>query len=289
MNDVSEYKKLKSEGLLPSPKGVMLSLMRLCEREDVQLHELAQLIQGDPVLAGRVIKIANSAKAYPSRPVASVTADVLILVGIQAIRQLVLSMSLVGANRSGGCQGFDYAGFWQRSFCMGCAAQAIAMHIRVAPPAEMFTCGLLAQVGRLGLASAYPAAYGPLVRDGLSVVDGALRESEREAFGFDHLDLAAWMMEDWRIPALFVEAMLHHESPHLSPLAPSSRQQRIVNVLYLALTIAEDVVAGNEREITMVPAVLKTASVLEISIADLQVAVERTIADWHDWRNVLEL
>lgn len=66
MNDKMDFADIKASGSLPSPKGVMLAVMRLCQREQVSLQELAHAIQADPVLAGRIIKVANVANPNTS-------------------------------------------------------------------------------------------------------------------------------------------------------------------------------------------------------------------------------
>ena len=53
--------ELKACDRLPSPKGVALALMQVCQREDATTQEVAKIVQTDPALSGCVIKQANSA------------------------------------------------------------------------------------------------------------------------------------------------------------------------------------------------------------------------------------
>src|SRR5574343_1355365 len=99
MREVLDFNELKASGTLPSPKGVALRVMQLCQDENLSLKDLAQTIQGDPALAGRIIKIANYVNPNRSRPIAAVTTDTLVLIGIHAVRQVVLGLSLVGNYR----------------------------------------------------------------------------------------------------------------------------------------------------------------------------------------------
>lgn len=288
MNDKMDFADLKASGNLPSPKGVMLAVMRLCQREQVSLQELAHAIQADPVLAGRIIKVANVANPNKHRPIASVTADVLMLVGVQAIRQIVLGLSLVSSYRAGICPGFDYDRFWVRSLATACAAQVLAVRIRSAPPAEMFTCGLLAGIGRLALATAWPQPYADMLRKtaGLPIGDVVLVEEQR--FGFSHPSLAAAMMADWNIPRMFCDAVIFHELPADCPFAPDSRQLRLVHLLHLASCIAGLCIAPADERAAAFPDLIRAASALGLPAAELAEIAAGAFAEWVEWADVLQ-
>ena len=63
---------LKISGALPSPKGVALALLDLCQREDATTTDIARIVQTDPALSGRLIRQANWL-AQRGRSIASVT------------------------------------------------------------------------------------------------------------------------------------------------------------------------------------------------------------------------
>ena len=118
MSELIAFQELKTSNKLPSPQGVMLNVIRLCQREQVALPELVRQIQVDPMLTGRLIKVANVVNPIKSRKIASVSTDVLILVGVHTVRQLALGISLVTTYQSGACAGFNYGQFWSRSLAM---------------------------------------------------------------------------------------------------------------------------------------------------------------------------
>lgn len=284
-----DFNELKATGVLPSPRGVMLAVMRLCQREQASFQELARTVQADPVLAGRIIKIANAMSRNASRPIASVTAETLILVGLQSVRQVALGLSLVTTYRAGGCHAFDYERFWMRSLAMACAAQQIATHVRVAPLAEMFTCGLLAGIGRLGLAAARPAEYAALLDEMDGQPPEALTAAETALFTFNHLSLAAAMMADWNIPRLFSDAVLFHENPHASGLQPDSRQQRLVLVLHAAAQAADFCTAPDEARERMVPAMLALGAPLELDAGQVEDIMNKVLQEWSEWGAMLQI
>jgi HD-like signal output (HDOD) protein len=56
-----KFDELKLTGSLPSPAGVGLRILQLTQSDACDLEEVVRIIQIDPALSGRVIKLANSA------------------------------------------------------------------------------------------------------------------------------------------------------------------------------------------------------------------------------------
>jgi two-component system cell cycle response regulator len=65
---MTQIEQLNISGQLPTPKGVALAVLELSQRENVTLGEIARVVQTDPALSGRLIKLANTASRI-ARPV----------------------------------------------------------------------------------------------------------------------------------------------------------------------------------------------------------------------------
>jgi HD-like signal output (HDOD) protein len=289
MSEIINFDQVKAANSLPSPKGVGLKVMQLCQQEEVSLQDLVKLLQSDPVLAGRIIRIANSLSRNRSRPIASVTKEVLILIGVHAVRQVVLGISLVTSCKDGACMNFDYARFWSHSVAMACAAQALSNVITVAPVAEMFTLGLLANIGRLGLASVRPQAYSALLAQHSSLPPHGLMQAETELFGFSHVSLAVAMLSDWQIPRLFVDAVAFHHAPEESPFADDSRNQRIVRMLHCAAMIADICIADEAVQADLCRRLFESGPSAGIGELAMASVVAQAAEDWIEWGEVLNL
>lgn len=261
--------------------------MQLCQDENLSLKELAQTIQGDPALAGRIIKIANYVNPNRSRAIASVTTDTLILIGIHAVRQVVLGLSLVDNYRDGRCKLFDYEQFWSQSVAMGSAAHAICSVIRVAAPAEMFNCGLMSGVGQLALVTVRPEAYCEILSQGLDSSAKSLQEAQQEHFGLSQREMMVFMLQDWGIPKLFIDALYYHDDPLSSGYAEHSRPLRITYTLQLASLLASACVEEDEVDETLLARIKAFGDLLEIAPEQLDAICEQTRREWRDWCTVL--
>ncbi|MGR9107905.1 MAG: HDOD domain-containing protein [Gammaproteobacteria bacterium] len=154
------FVELKASERLPSPEGIGLKVLELTSRDETSLEHLAELIQADQALSAKILKFANSPMIAPRRPIVSIR-DGVILIGLIAVRNLVLGLSLIGKHQRGSCPGFDYPRYWMRSLAVAVAMGTLAERQRILASEEAFTLGLLANIGQLALATAWPEDYAP--------------------------------------------------------------------------------------------------------------------------------
>ncbi|HZR02860.1 MAG TPA: diguanylate cyclase [Burkholderiales bacterium] len=282
------FDELKTTGKLPSPAGVALAVIDLCRQDNVSVDSISRAVCADPALSGRIIKFANSAANGARRPIVSVP-DAIRMVGISTVRQLVLGFSLLGQYRTGACKVFDYQRFWSRSLGMAISATALARRIRSAPPDEIFTCGLLAGIGRLAIATLYPEAWDKLLSTYAGVTSDEFLLREREQFSTDHNELGAALLEDWHLPKLFVSAVFHHETVDESILAEGSREALLASILRLAAELADLYVARDEDRPGLLPDVVLAAAKLGVDEAALSALTDETVKAWKDWGKLLEV
>ena len=285
--DTTRFHELKATNQLPSPTGVALAILRLTESDKATTTEIARVLQTDPAL----VRPHPQARQQPflgrTHPVSSVREAVTFL-GSRMVRNVALGFSLISQCGQGACRDFDYGGFWSRSLAMGLAAQAVANHFGGVVAGEAFTCGLLAQVGRLALASLYPDAYGRILAEAAGGGPDLLCRLEVEQFATDHNELSAALLDDWGLPAGCVEAARHHE--RLDPSGPVSggRTQALARLLHLAGRMAEVCVAGRERPALALD-LLAGAAAAGIPAVELIDLYDRLVGEWHEWGKLLRV
>lgn len=128
------FEEIKLAGQLPSPKGVALAIMNLCGRDDTTIDDIARLVQTDPALSGRLLRLANTSGGG-HRPIAAVN-EALLRIGMKAVGQLAMGFSLVDQFKEGPCKAFDYRSFWSHSLLMALAARELGRLTRVAAPED---------------------------------------------------------------------------------------------------------------------------------------------------------
>lgn len=192
---------------LPMRAGIAAQILVALEDPDVTPNEVAQIIQTDPSLAARVLRLANSPYFGLNGSVASCTQAIVVL-GFSVIRSLSVSSAAGLFGESG--RGMP-AGFWEHAARVAAGASLVARH-RGLPPGDAFSAGLLHDLGRALLFRHDPVRYQKLEaeygRDTLLSV-----QAEREEYGIDHAEAAAMVLEQWRLPHALVDAVRMHHQP----------------------------------------------------------------------------
>ncbi len=268
---------------LPTPDGVALAIMEAWEDSRTTFYQLSQLVQTDPALSGRVLKLANSA-AFSHRPVASVPAAIM-RVGMQTVGQLAVAFSLINKDDIHNCPAFDHQQYWSRCLLMAVLSRGLGEATQLAPPQDLFACGLLARIGVLGLACVYPEAYSDL----LAMNPPDLTALEKQKFSVDHNELSEAMMLDFCVPNALAEPARYHEAPERSGFDRNARPQKLVLLLHLAYRLSEAAVHGGDA-IEADTAVLDSISArLGLAEGEIERISNDALAEWREWSKLLQL
>ena len=230
------FEELRQSDRFPSPSGVGMQILKITQCDDYSTDEIGHVIMADSALTARLLQLANAAMAGSMNPIATVD-EAIVRLGIRAVRNITLGLSLIPSNRSGACRGFDYDRYWSRSLARAVAAQSIAEHAGVGVPAEMYVLGLLSEVGRLALASVHPERYSELLARTDQHSPGDLVRLERECFEIDHCEVAACMLDEWGLPATFSKALREYE--FLDFESAGGELHTMAEVLHAAQVVAQ--------------------------------------------------
>ena len=288
----TNFDELKNSGLLPSPAGVGLAILRLTQREDFAMGQLARTIQSDPALTGRILKLANAALTGNERGITSVEEAVMQL-PVGSVRSLALGFTLVGAHRSSERSGFDYDAYWSSSLINAVAARLLATERGDVPPATAFTCALLANIGRLALAVGHPEEYAKIHESSRELSNAELLALECGELGLDHAALASAMFTDWKLPEAMVHAVFAFERELGTVEAPSESAAVLEQILRDSARLGQAFRASDGfRTPARAPARSDThfmSRELLLSPAAIVRLRNNIVAEWQDRSRVLEV
>src|SRR5712671_4602495 len=80
---------------LPSLPTIALEVLNLAQSDEVDIAEIARTISKDPALASKILRTVNSSFYGRSNSISTIS-HALVLLGLQAVKTLVLGFSLVG-------------------------------------------------------------------------------------------------------------------------------------------------------------------------------------------------
>lgn len=270
------FYELIATGRLPTPSGTALAIMKLVQQDDATIQQVVQLVKADPALSGSILSFANSAAFGARRSIATVQ-DAAMLMGMQSVRNIAMSLSLIAKHSQGNCPGYDYARYWSQSLAVAVAIAALTARERTVPPEEAFTLGLLSNIGSLALATAWPDTYGECLTLAES---NALLKLEQQRFAIDHHALSLMLLTDWGLPSPFVEALRLSQEEKVTDI---SRVGRFARQLTFAKQLAHYCLADAGYQVILFAELEKTACHHAMDKSALLTFVERLAEQLHRW------
>lgn len=262
---------------VPSLPSLLLKLIETCNQEEVPLKQVAGIIEKDPSLTGKILKLVNSSMFGLPRTIHTID-QATALVGLNAVKTMAISASIhqvFGCTRGQGA--LNLKTFWYHSLSCAILARRLARATQHCNPDQAFLGGLLHDMGRLVLLKDSPQPP-PGARDGTAVSPRRLLEDEKE-FGGPHTDLGACLLEGWNLETSLADcARYHHE-----PLDRIQQALPLVQTVYCADALSPGKIIPCPEH----PKALQ--SLLEVSESDIESCRLETEAELHQVADSLNI
>jgi HD-like signal output (HDOD) protein len=234
---------------LPPFPQVALRVLQLANNENVQLHELSNLISSDPAFASEVLTIANSLLYAPRFPASSVLQAIAVL-GANNLQGLCLTVG-VRAYMGNALNQPAMRAIWRHNLACALIADQLAS-VGFMDRDVAFTSGVMHDIGRLALAVIRPKEYS-LLLGAHSGSSGSILKAERDMFGWDHCEAGRQLITDWKMPAEFEPIVAEHHAPR-----QNSGPWGMADVINVSCRMADTVgcAAFSGCEITLYPDLL---------------------------------
>jgi HD-like signal output (HDOD) protein len=233
------------------------------------LANLADAIEKDPDLAGRLLKLGNSAFfGFPNR--LETVSMAISLIGIQQVRDLIVAANIIETFSGIDPEMVDMRSFWQHSLACGIGARALAIARQMPQPEKYFIAGLLHDLGRLVLLTRAPQK----ATEVFTLYQSRrmlLRTAEQEILGFDHAQIGMGLTRYWQYPASLATAVAYHHQPMEAGL-----HQLGSSVVHVADYLVHAMHMGNSGEHFVPPLDLRAWERLGLS-TDMLDSVVKTI------------
>lgn len=200
---------------LCSPPEIFMRISEVLDKPATKATHIAEIIEQDPALAARMLRIVNSAFYGFPASVQTISKAITIL-GDKEIRLLVMTTSVVNKFSSFPNTLINMKEFWSHSLEVALFAKFLAEHHpKNRQLSSIFISGLLHDIGRLVLYKKAPdiARAAVLLAKAQSIDDV---EAEVATFGFSHADVGGALLAMWKIPDGIQNAAKYHHQPDLS-------------------------------------------------------------------------
>ncbi|MEI8169740.1 MAG: HDOD domain-containing protein [Rhodoferax sp.] len=199
---------LASNEALPSIPKVIALLLNELDQDEPDLRKISQLINTDPILATRLLRLANSAQFQFANKISSVS-EALALMGLAQVRTLATAAAVAGAFTA--IAGVDMNQFWRYSLNTAKLARALAGMVRQNQPAA-FTAGLIHATGELVMHLGLPKELAVLNQK-IPALGLKRASAERKLLGYCFADVGAGFARNWQFPQPIVDALEHQNAP----------------------------------------------------------------------------
>ncbi|MBY0280172.1 HDOD domain-containing protein [Candidatus Binatia bacterium] len=177
-------------------------------REDYGLREIEQIIAYDPVLTGRLLRIANSAALSTGAPIATVRAAIL-KIGAGRVLSYALSGPLSKQlQRPIAGYGLGQGVLWRHLVASALAVELMDGVTKQRVPSEAFAAALLHDLGQVVMAQFLDPRLLQLIQ--LAKEQGmSSREAEVEILGVHQGEVGALVAQEWKLPDRIVRAIAY--------------------------------------------------------------------------------
>jgi len=192
------------------PKSVQ-KILELTRNLDVQPKDLVQVIEKDPVMTVKILRVLNSAYYSLPNKITSVNHSVVYL-GFNTIKNLALSIASVGILPKHTIAGFDIQQYLLHSLTTAGIAKLLGGKLAGTDPMDCYIAGLLHDFGKVVFAQFLPNDFNQAmlksVRENIS-----LHVAENQVIGVDHTVVGSMLAEKWQFPQTLVDCIRNHHSP----------------------------------------------------------------------------
>lgn len=204
---------------LPVLPQLYAQALRIASDPEGDIQRLQEILQHDPSLTAHILKIANSAYyGFPNR-IESLRTAIVMLGTLEIIRLLTAASALAAFPRQQLSPDFDPIQFWYQSAACGEAAAFLRRKLNLQLSGDVYTGGLLHDIGKILLAARFQVEYDLCLRYARQQ-DIPIRIAEQRILGIDHASIGGLLALRWDLPVALVAMITHHMTPEKESFYP---------------------------------------------------------------------
>ena len=209
MDETQIYKKLDKIKEIPTLPTIVFELNQHLQDPETSIVKVSETIQKDQAMALKILKLVNSA-FYGFRSKVSDIKDAVVLLGFNAVRNAIVSVSVINAlPKTLLFQDFEMIDFWKHSLSVAVTSKSIAQKSGLDSPDNCFVGGLLHDVGKVIMAQYFTEdfikVWTRMQNEYLPFYD-----AEQQELSVDHTKIGAYLADRWQLPRGLTDAIRWH-------------------------------------------------------------------------------
>lgn len=189
---------------------------------------MSKVIAESPSLTLKILKVANSSIYSRIQKVSSIK-EAIVLLGFKTVKSIILSVAMKDVFPEERPGWFDYRGFWIHSIATALISEEIAKLLLPHSNSAAYAAGLLHDIGKAVFLLSNERRYNDVVRL-IKSKKLTFRQAEIEVFGFDHTDVADFLLEYWELPQSLILPIREHHTMDRHALEKADMDTLIVKI-----------------------------------------------------------
>jgi putative nucleotidyltransferase with HDIG domain len=211
--DRATLERILTDESLPTLPAVAQQVTARMQDPDISVREIAEILQHDPVLTTRVLRLVNSPYYGLAQPITNIKQGVA-MIGLNQVKVIVLTTQVMKSFQyKGDPEVFTFRMFWEHALTTAIAAETIAETTPGIDPSDAFIGGLLHDIGKLLIAIYFPEYFEELINRLKMESDRLPHELEPSILGADHAQIGGWFMRQWKLSEDLAEGVERHHRP----------------------------------------------------------------------------
>lgn len=194
-----------------SPPILYYQLKEKLDDPNSSFEDLAEIVRSDPALSARLLKIVNSAFYGFTEKVDSLN-HALNIIGTDQLTDLALAAIVTSKFEGIPRDLINMETFWMHSVGCGISARKIAELIPGVESEKVYLGGMLHDIGSLIIFKQSPGDAKKILTR-CQETGEHLFEVEKDILGYDHAEVGALLLTEWKLPDRLVEVVKYHHQP----------------------------------------------------------------------------
>ena len=254
---------------LPTLPHVAQEILHRLSDDMLNIEKLEEIVERDPAIAAKILSVANSPFFRSSVPVTSIGTAVF-RIGLNNVRNIAMGVALLTAfdDKKQG-RPLENKRIFRHSIAVGLLAKSISKRFGLANDSDVFSCGILHDLGFLVLNNYFEEQYLSVIAElnaGMPLLD-----AEAKALNVTHEVVGTWLADNWNLPDAVYETIHHHHTPAVS----SSKMVSLIHITDFIVSRNFFSVTEKDPVYRLEPRALAVLGIGESDLLDIESEVDR--------------
>lgn len=233
---------------MPAFPTSVSKVIELASDIDCNHKDLVEVVEHDPVMTLKILKLVNSAYFGLSKEITSINHSV-VYVGLNTVKNLALTIASIGVLPRETAAGLNMDEFLYHSLSTAALARFISKQMGVSEKeaSDFFVTGLLHDFGKIIFAQFMSEKFKKVLFmeewESKHIVD-----AEKEVIGADHTEVGVLLGEKWRLPSRLLDGISSHHSTKIKDNddEDGGNNKLLIDAIFIANKLSKEL-EGNDK------------------------------------------